>query len=252
MVDEGRTTKKALLHDSADKLKWIASMHPDIRVVHEDANSLFPNAQHEDFPISEVTYRHEAMFFAASRMFVEPTLWVTDALIAGGVRRIIKLRTFVTYDDTVSYGDIMVPDAAVALQGAINAYVCRGVHLVNADEHLTGLIVSLALAKEITVRSGRILTYTLGSARKKEDVEYDPDACRYRTKCLGLEMECSGLFAVSAHYRYRGVRSAAILVCNRKWSDVKAKRFSAASKDPNYRHGYWKAVELALDALSKA
>lgn len=129
---------------------------------------------------------------------------VLEKMIALGVRRFVALGWCGSLTDQAAVGDIIVPDRAVSEEGTSRHYPVEEEDL-RPDPDLTRRLHSvLAGSGRFTLHRGGVWSIDAPYRETREKVE------RYRQEgLLGVEMECSALFAVA---RYRSVKLTACLV----------------------------------------
>jgi uridine phosphorylase len=198
-----------------------------------------------------VVYRDTPVTLVATRMGIDPTLWILDQLKWCGVEYVVKLGTFVALQWSVKLGDIYAPDtAAVTNPGSVAPYSPSGTNLFRPNTSLRDRIVRTDVGG--LVKGGTILTYPWVRAKvrgksKLPNREYEYDLDKNPDGYFGLEMECAAVFAVA---QVLGMKGAAVLVCNRTYRTLlTGEEWTAHTTSESYKQGYAKAVEIAFDAF---
>jgi uridine phosphorylase len=203
--EEFKERKKIILHHS---WKFISEqIKPYLKEAKELVN--------EDYPILIGKYKNKKIACVCTRMGIEESVNIVDQLISIGADTFVKIGSFVALKDSINIGDIYIPKEAARLPGVIDAVLPKRQRIF-ADKDAVRAIQQAAKENNFSVYMNRkVLTcplYGFYIRDESKDKKYTIDY--WKDQCFGEEMECSGVFAVA---KARKAKSAAILICNRRW-----------------------------------
>lgn len=191
-----------LLCGDPDRVPRIASRFTDARVV----------SQVREFRVMTGLVDGVAVSAASTGIGCPSAVMIVEALIEAGAHTFVRVGTSGALQRRVRVGDVVIATAAVRDEGTTRAYVPPEYPAVASHEVVSALVEA---AERLSVR------YHVGVVHTK-DAFYveEPDrlpsyaSARRRMEVweragvLATEMECSGIFVVSA---LRGARAGAVL-----------------------------------------
>jgi uridine phosphorylase len=150
-------------------------------------------------------------FFATSDGFgvfhsyfgAPPSVWLAEALIAGGVKKLVVFGEAGAIDPRLKIGQLLIPTFAIREEGTSYHYFPPNVSC-KPSRILCGKLKALLNNVGFTYEEGGIWTTDAPLRETREKI------IRCREKgAIAVDMECSALFAVS---KYRKAHCAAILI----------------------------------------
>ncbi len=185
------------------------------------------------------SYRGVPMTVSTTGMGAPSAAIVMEELAMLGAKGVVRVGTTGSISRAVGIGDVIVPSAAIPLDGATRAYAKSGAPQ-DSDARISDLLCEEAGRRGLKCHRGEVCssdTFYLEDERSAE-------AWSSRG-ALSFEMECSVIFALA---RLRGYRAAAILAVTGRVQGAEGRVL-----DPGATAG---AVEgsilCALEALSKS
>lgn len=161
---------------------------------------------------------------------------ITEALIVWGIRKILFLGWCGAVNQTVSTGEVVIPESALIDDGTSPNYTDRQDIPAFADHQMLATIKAELKMRDQHFHSGPIWTTDAVFRETSEKVRY------YRAKgALGVEMETSSIFSVA---RFRNAAAAAILIVSDELSTFK---WRPGFKTPEFKETRHKICPIALE-----
>ncbi len=237
LVGEGDVSRYVILTGDPERIPWFSSMLRDSRVV----------ARNREFVVANGYYRDVMITLCSTGIGAPSAAIALEELYRCGSRVFIRVGSCGGLKKGLSVGDVVIPYAAVRLDGAGRRLAPIEYPAV-ANPFLYNILVESALKLGLKVEVGVIVSDDLFYGDQRE---YEYWA---RLGALAVEMESSIIMLYTS--LKRGAAGAAILVVDGNILEGTGKAVKGAEKgvehDTIVRSSLEKAFRVALEALCEA